>query len=253
MAPAPLRDRPVEVLVVHGDPAARREIELCLAERNIVCREAATGADCLRAAQGDPPDLVILDPYLPDQSGLGVCRLIRETPGLERVPILVLAAQASEIDRVLAFESGADDFMARPFYAPELRARVDAVIRGFGARRAPERPLRPALGLVHVDLRAGVALVGGARVDLTHKEFELLSELVAHAGRVVRRRALIEQVWGPDAPQSERAIDAHIKSIRRKLGAGRRSIETVRGVGYRFVELAGAGRSGASQGDLTSS
>jgi two-component system phosphate regulon response regulator PhoB len=253
MAPLPLRDRPVEVLIVHGEPAARREIEVCLAERNILCREAGSGAECLKVAQAHPPDLVILDPYLPDQSGLGVCRLLRETAGLERVPILVLAAQASEIDRVLAFESGADDFLARPFYAPELRARVDAVIRGFDARRAPERPLRPERGLVHVDLRAGVAQVGGARVDLTHKEFELLAELVAHSGRVVRRRALIDQLWGPDAPQSDRAIDAHIKSIRRKLGAGRCCIETVRGVGYRFVEIGAAGRGGSSQGELTNS
>ena len=251
MAQSPLRERPVEVLIAHSEAEARREIGGCLAERNIVCREAASGADCLRLAKAHPPDLVILDPYLPDQSGLGVCRLIRETPQLERVPILVVAAQSSEIDRVLAFESGADDFLPRPFYAPELRARVDAVIRGFAARRASERPLRPGRGLVHLDPRSGMARVAGVRVDLTHKEFELLSELVAHAGRVVRRRALIDQVWGPDAPQSDRAIDAHIKSIRRKLGAGRGCIETVRGVGYRFVERGERVRE--SQGELTNS
>ncbi len=242
MAPTPLRDRPLAILIVHGDAEARHEMNACLAERGVVCREAASGAECLRLAQADPPDLVILDLYLPDQSGLGVCRLIRETPGLERVPILVVAAQASEIDRVLAFESGADDFLPRPFYAPELRARVDAVIRGFRSRPTTERPTRLSRGLLQIDTRMARASVDGARIDLTHKEFDLLAALATHAGRVVRRRQLIRELWGPDAPQSDRAIDAHIKSIRRKLGPARACIETVRGVGYRFVEPGGGDR-----------
>jgi DNA-binding response OmpR family regulator len=175
-----------------------------------------------------------------------VCRLIRETPRLERVPILFVSGQASEIDRVLAFESGADDFLARPFYAAELRARVEAVIRGFRAR--PERAPRQARGLVRIDARAGRACVGGERVDLTRKELELLAELVGQAGRVVRRRQLIEQIWGGAAPRSERAIDAHVKSIRRKLGAAGSCIETVRGVGYRFVELREADPLGSERG-----
>ena len=236
MAPTPLRDRPLAVLIVHGAPEARRELRDCLRDSGVVCREAASGAECLRLAQADPPDLVILDLYLPDQSGLGVCRLIRETPQLDRVPILVVAAQASEIDRVLAFESGADDFLPRPFYAPELRARVDAVIRGFRSRPSSERPARLGRGIVQIDTRLARASVDGVRVDLTRKEFELLAALATHAGRVVRRRQLIREIWGPDAPQSDRAIDSHIKSIRRKLGAARACIETVRGVGYRFVE-----------------
>jgi two-component system phosphate regulon response regulator PhoB len=236
MAPTPLRDHPHEILIVHGDPAARAEIRRCLAERSIHCRETASGAECLELAEREPPDLVILDLYLPDQSGLGVCRLIRETPRLERVPIMVVTAQASEIDRVLAFESGADDFVPRPFYAPELRARVDAVLRGFGTRPLHERPARLERGLMQIDTRGARASIGGERVDLTQKEFELLAELVTHAGRVVRRRQLIDQLWGVGAPQSDRAVDAHIKSIRRKLGSARACIETVRGVGYRFVE-----------------
>jgi two-component system phosphate regulon response regulator PhoB len=232
----PLLDRPREILIVNGDPQARAEIRRCLAERGVVCREATTGAECLRAAEASPPDLVLLDLYLPDQSGLGVCRLIRELPTLERVPIMVVASQASEIDRVLVFESGADDFLARPFYAPELRARVDAVIRGFRADRIGERKPGAASGRIQLDPQAARALVDGMRLDLTHKEFELLAKLVSHSGRVLRRKQLIDELWGPDAPRKERAVDAHIKSIRRKLGGARGCIETVRGVGYRFVE-----------------
>jgi two-component system phosphate regulon response regulator PhoB len=236
MSPTPLRDRPLAILIAHGAAEARREIHDCLREGGVACREAESGAECLRLAQADPPDLVILDLYLPDQSGLGVCRLLRETPRLERVPILVVAAQASEIDRVLAFESGADDFLPRPFYAPELRARIDAVIRGFRSRPSPDRPARLGRGILQIDTRMARASVDGARIDLTHKEFELLAALATHAGRVVRRRQLIRELWGADAPQSDRAIDAHSKSIRRKLGPARACIETVRGVGYRFVE-----------------
>jgi two-component system phosphate regulon response regulator PhoB len=236
MAPTPLRDRPLAILIAHGDAEARREIHTSLSETGVACREVTSGAECLRLALAEPPDLVILDLYLPDQSGLGVCRLIRETPELERVPIMVVAAQASEIDRVLAFESGADDFLPRPFYAPELRARVDAVIRGFRSRPSSERPARLGRGMLQIDTRMARASVDGTRIDLTHKEFELLAALATHAGRVVRRRQLIRELWGADASQSDRAIDAHIKSIRRKLGPARDCIETVRGVGYRFVD-----------------
>lgn len=235
MSPAALRDRPLEVLIVHPEPAARREIRESLSEPGIVCREATSGAECMRVAQSEPPDLLILDLYLPDQSGLGVCRLFRETPRIERVPIMVVSSQASEIDRVLAFESGADDFMARPFYAAELRARVDAVIRGFRSR--PERrPSPSARGLVQIDAKTGRISVEGVRIELTQKELELFAELVGCAGRVVRRKHLIERVWGAGTPPSDRTIDAHVKSIRRKLGSAGRCIETVRGVGYRFVE-----------------
>ncbi|HXK21502.1 MAG TPA: response regulator transcription factor [Myxococcota bacterium] len=234
MAPIALRDHPLEVWIVHAEIAARREILECLADPGIICREAASGGECLRAVQNGRPDLLILDLYLPDQSGLGVCRLIREAPRGADVPIMVVSSQASEIDRVLAFEAGADDFVARPFYPAELRARVDAVLRGFRSR--PERAPKRARGLVRVDTRAGRIRVLDADVELTHKEYELLTELMGQAGRVVRRKQLIERLWGASAPRSDRAIDAHIKSIRRKLGTAGRCIETVRGVGYRFVD-----------------
>jgi DNA-binding response OmpR family regulator len=236
MEDVPTRLGPAQVLIVDGDDDARREVKRALAAGNLACREATTGAECLRQVRQRAPDLVMLDLYLPDQSGIGVCRLLRETPETSRIPIIVVSAQASEIDRVVAFESGVDDFIARPFYPAELRARVDAVMRGFASPPARERDGSIERGPVSIDSRAGRATVEGRRVGLTAKEFALLHELVSQSGRVVRRRQLIEHVWGEGAAPTDRAIDAHIKSIRRKLGNARECIETVRGVGYRFVE-----------------
>jgi two-component system phosphate regulon response regulator PhoB len=233
------------VLVVDEDDGVRTQICECLAGRQLACREAATARDALRSALADPPDLILVDLVLPDQSGLGLCRMVRESPSLAATPIIVLTSRASEIDRVLAFESGADDFLAKPFYPPELAARVSAVLRGF-VGRAEVPPLHsPEGGAIQLDPRSGRVIADGRRVDLTPRERELLSALIAQAGRVVRRSQLIDRIHGGGStPRSERAIDAHIKSIRRKLGPAREYVETVRGVGYRLSEEAIEPRSG---------
>jgi two-component system phosphate regulon response regulator PhoB len=234
------------VLVVDEDDGVRAEIRRCLAERQLSCREAATARDALKSALEDPPDLMLVDLVLPDQSGLGLCRTVRESPALATTPIIVLTSRASEIDRVLAFESGADDFLAKPFYPPELGARVSAVLRGFVGRTEEPVTLAAGRSAIQLDPRSGRVIVDGRRVELTARERELLSALIAQAGRVVRRSQLIDRVWGGRAPHSERAIDAHVKSIRRKLGRARRYVETVRGVGYRLSEEAVVpGRAGA--------
>jgi two-component system phosphate regulon response regulator PhoB len=229
---------PKVVLVVDEDDDVRAEIRECLANRQITCREASTARDALRSALDDPPDLILVDLVLPDQSGLGLCRIVRESPVLAATPIIVLTSRASEIDRVLAFESGVDDFLAKPFYPPELGARVSAVLRGFVARSDEPAPLAPAGSAIQLDPRTGRVIADGRRVELTPRERELLSALIAQAGRVVRRSQLIDRLQVGREPRSERAIDAHIKSIRRKLGPARGYVETVRGVGYRLAERA---------------
>jgi two-component system phosphate regulon response regulator PhoB len=175
---------------------------------------------------------------LPDQSGLGLCRTVRECPALAATPIIVLTSRASEMDRVLAFESGADDFLAKPFYPPELGARVSAVLRGFAAHTDEPMTGTAMISALQLDPRTGRVIADGRRIDLTPRERELLSALIAQAGRVVRRSQLIDRLQAGREPRSERAIDAHIKSIRRKLGPARNYVETVRGVGYRLAERA---------------
>jgi DNA-binding response OmpR family regulator len=224
------------ILVVDGDPRSCKQIEESLSERGLQCRSVQSGSAALEAAAAEPFDLVILDLYLPDLSGLGLCRMLREDSELNSVAIIVLAAQASEIDRVLVFEAGGDDFLAKPFYPPELSARVGAVLRRLerGESGSVEGPSARFENL-RVDPTGGRLELGGRRVDLTPTEFQIFSFLASRAGKVVQRRQLIDRLWGRDARPNERTVDTHVKSIRCKLGEVRDCLETVRGVGYRFT------------------
>lgn len=227
------------ILLVEADAEARRELAQGLPDLPLEAREAATGASALELARREHPDVIVVGFALPDVSGFGLCRLLREDPRLGSVAVLMVSDRASEMDRVLAFESGVDDFLPRPFHPRELAARVSAVLR----RSAEPRSVRvrregPGAGLVSVDAERSLVRVRGERVDLTRRELELLAALMREPGRVVSRQELIQRVWGEAVQPTRRSVDAHIKAIRRKLGAARDCVETVRGVGYRFTQAA---------------
>ena len=199
---------------------------------------AATAADALTLARDAHPDLVLLDLMLPDGDGRDVCRAIRaESP----VPVIMVTARGTEMDRVVGLELGADDYVVKPFSAAEVVARIRAVLRrsggaGEGAAPSPATPL--AFGDLRIDIAARRATLAGRDVDLARKEFDLLAELARHAGRVVRREDLMARVWDENWFGSTKTLDVHVGWLRRKLGddpAAPRFIETVRGVGFRFV------------------
>jgi len=220
------------ILVVDSDPDAGPRAAESLGP-HLHASGVATAAEALSALAAGNVDLVVLELRLRDLSGLGLLRLIREDARSARMPIIVVSEQASEIDRVLAFEGGADDFLAKPYYPPEFAVRVRTLLRAFeSASAGAERDAARGAGIC-IDAGAGRVEVQGRRIALTPTELQLLAALVAERGRVVRRRDLLRRLRGLGAGQSDRAIDAHVKSIRRKLGPARAILETVRGVGYR--------------------
>lgn len=225
------------ILVADGDTAWRARLAEGLASPAHEVVAVAEGHEALAFAQREKPDLLVTELALPDVTGLGLCRLLREDPALGHLGILMVTSNASEIDRVLAFECGVDDFLAKPFFARELLSRATAVLRRSAPGRERSRRVvsafQPAVSLHE---NSGSVLVAGARLELTPREFQLLSALMRESGRVVSRLQLIRTVWGGESQQAERVVDAHIKSIRRKLGDAGDCVETVRGVGYRYAE-----------------
>ncbi|MDE0528589.1 MAG: winged helix-turn-helix domain-containing protein [Truepera sp.] len=173
-------------------------------------------------------DLVVLDWMLPDEPGLVFLRRLRDRNGGAEVPVLMLTARATEMDRIEGLESGADDYLVKPFSVAELVARVRALLR----RIQPAD--RVQIGPLLVDSRQGRVSLGGIPKELTRREFELIRFLAAHPGRVFSRSELLDRVWGEDFIGTERTIDQHVAQLRSQLGSG--LIETVRGRGYRLVD-----------------
>jgi two-component system phosphate regulon response regulator PhoB len=196
---------------------------------------AHDGNTALAEIQRSQPDLLVLDVMLPDVSGLEVCRRLRRNPQTVRLPVIMLTARTDEVDRVVGFEVGADDYVPKPFSPRELVLRVEAILR----RTIPAVEVGPqviALGDLVIDVPAHRVEVEGEEILLTALEFRLLLDLASRAGRVQSRDALLERVWGYSPDVETRTVDTHVKRLREKLGAGAAHIETVRGVGYRALK-----------------
>ncbi len=195
----------------------------------------ASGDAALSAVTARPPDLIILDLNLPVLSGLEVCRILRARADVPHVPIIMLTARTAEDDRVLGLDNGADDYVTKPFSLRELSARVRAVLRR-GANAEDRRQGSYSGDRLMADFEAVAIAVDGDPVRLTRREFELLRYLVQNKNRVVSRDRLLERVWGYDRLVETRSVDVHVGRLRTKLRTAARQIETVVGLGYRFVD-----------------
>ena len=196
---------------------------------------APTGEAALKAVSARLPDAIILDLNLPMLGGLDVCRILRGRSDAKHLPIIMLTARGGEDDRVSGLEQGADDYVTKPFSLRELRARVRAVLRRSAA--PGERSVGSYTGAHLVaDFDAVAVAVDGEAVRLTRREFELLRYLVQNKSRVVSRDRLLERVWGYDRLVETRSVDVHVGRLRSKLGPAGQQIETVVGLGYRFID-----------------
>jgi two-component system phosphate regulon response regulator PhoB len=222
------------ILVVDDEPDLLELVRVNLSQAGYVVETAMTGSEVLEAVRRTRPALLVLDLMLPDLSGTEVCRRLRSEPDTRDLPIIMLTAKADEVDRVVGFEVGADDYVTKPFSPRELGLRVAAVLRRRSTTRTNEPPL------AHANLRLDVdrhrCFVDEEEVILTAKEFDLLKCLMTRRGRVLSRDQLLEQVWESGITVTSRTIDTHLKRLREKLGRAGDLIETVRGVGYRFAE-----------------
>ena len=194
-----------------------------------------TGAAALKSVMEEPPGLVLLDLNLPFIDGLEVCRLLRGRSSSAGIPIIMVTARTGETDRVAGLELGADDYVTKPFSLRELVARVRAVLRR-PPQTATEQNLGYQRGPLAIDFDAVSVRVSGSQIRLTKREFELLRFLVENRNRVLSRDRLLERVWGLDRQVETRSVDVHVGRLRGKLGQAGRQIETVIGMGYRFVE-----------------
>lgn len=197
---------------------------------------ANDGSTALAEIQRGQPDLVVLDVMLPDVSGIEVCRRLRRNPQTVRLPVIMLTARTEEVDRVVGFEVGADDYVTKPFSPRELVLRVEAILRRTIPSADVEGPQMITLGDLVIDVPAHRVEVLGQQILLTALEFRLLMDLVTRAGRVQSREALLDRVWGYSPGVETRTVDTHVKRLREKLGSGAKHIETVRGVGYRALK-----------------
>jgi DNA-binding response OmpR family regulator len=231
----PIVSPPPRILVVDDEIDLARLIKWTLERTGDASVDIAVSGDtALEAVRQAPPDLLILDLNLPPPDGTEVCRLIRARPATAALPIIMLTARTAEADRVSGLDLGADDYVTKPFSLRELAARVRAVLR----RRAADGRTGQTYQGRHLvaDFDAAMVRVDDAPVRLTRREFDLLRCLVEHRNRVLSRDRLLERVWGYVEEIETRSVDVHIGRLRSKLGPAGPQIETVVGIGYRFVE-----------------
>src|SRR6516162_2625774 len=218
------------VLIVDDDPDILRLVSYNLNQAGFKVTTAVTGRTALEAVQKHPPDLMVLDVMLPDIDGLEVCRILRQHDSSRRLPIIMLTARTEEIDRVVGFELGADDYVMKPFSPRELVLRVKSIFRRVGEQKTETL----CVGKIQLLPQRRQVIIDKQEVVLTAKEFDLLHELMQARGNVLTREFLMDKVWGYHGDATSRTLDTHVRRLREKLGDEGDMVETVRSVGYRI-------------------
>ncbi len=222
-----------KILVVDDEPEAVELVEFNLKQAGFDVMTAEDGAEALKKARASLPSLVVLDLMMPEMDGLEVCKMLRRDPATAALPIIMLTAKAAEIDRILGLELGADDYITKPFSPRELVLRIRKILaRGRGEE--PEPQFR--FGDLLIDSSRHLVSWRGKPIELTATEFKLLSVLAQRRGRVQSRDQLLRDVWEYNSLIDTRTVDTHMRRLREKLGPAAKFLDTVRGVGYRFVE-----------------
>jgi two-component system phosphate regulon response regulator PhoB len=225
------------ILIVEDEPDLLAGLDYNLREEGYETRCAELGEQAVKLANQTPyPDLILLDLMLPDMSGKEVCRILKANQETSGIPIMMVTARGEELDRVIGFELGADDYVTKPFSIRELVLRVQAILRRSAAEnRNPKVPNEVIdFGILRVDLDAYEVRVDRKLVPLTALEFRLLVTFIERKGRAQSRGTLLEDVWGVHSDSNTRTVDTHVKRLRQKLGEAADYIETLHGVGYRF-------------------
>jgi len=223
-----------QVLIIEDEPDIRKTIDYNLTKESFKVVQAGSIEEGEKALVSNQIDVIILDLMLPDGSGLTLCRDIKSDDKTKHIPIIILTAKTEEVDRVVGFELGADDYVTKPFSVRELILRVKAILK-----RGPSSNKNPgddeySFGELTLNFEAHQAYINGDEISLTALEFRLLKHLIDRKGRVQTRDQLLEDVWGYSSDVTTRTVDTHIKRLREKLGSVGNHIQTIRGVGYRF-------------------
>ena len=227
------------VLIVEDEPDIRKTIDYNLSKESFKVVQAESIAEGEKALAANKIDVIILDLMLPDGSGLTLCRDIKSNAKTKHIPVIILTAKTEEVDRIVGFELGADDYVTKPFSVRELILRVKAILkRGIDSPQQENNISDMEVGDLRLNLDAHQAFVRDEEIALTALEFRLLKHLLDRRGRVQTRDQLLEEVWGYSSDVTTRTVDTHIKRLREKLLGAGDCIQTIRGVGYRFARSA---------------
>lgn len=222
-----------KILVVDNDKDIIHEARELLNGAGYACSGCYTGEECLHRVKKTKYDLIILEAELPDMNGTDLCRQLKYQHKTADIPVVFISSLSSEVDKVVGLSLGATDYILKPFSWREFVLRIKAILRRTTWNSPSEKLTN---GVVRIDLRTHAAWIDDVALTLTKLEFKLLSHLIAAQGRVLRRDQIIESVWGVDAVVLDRTVDAHIRTLRKKMGPAKCELETVQGVGYRICQ-----------------